>query len=102
MKTKLDGLIANNVECEIAFDHIYAVFEVSECIVYYVTGFMCRKLQNMTSCTACKNGLTESGKISELPEAELVNCKTRGGVVHPTKSIFSLLLYTAAEFQKKL
>lgn len=43
LRRRLDGLIDKEVECEATFDHTYAAAEVVDCIIYYVTGFMCKK-----------------------------------------------------------
>lgn len=48
LKRKLDGLVDADVECEEAFAHVFTSATVEDCIVYYVTGYLCRKLLRHT------------------------------------------------------
>lgn len=71
-----------------------------DCIIYYVTRLVCRKLLNSTTCETCKLGLARPVDHSQIPEAALVNCKTLGKLIHPTTNIFVLLHAAEAEFQR--
>lgn len=44
LKNKLDGLVSADIECEEVFDHAYGMPEAVDCIIYYLCGFVCRKL----------------------------------------------------------
>lgn len=100
LRRRLDGYIGEELEWEEVFDHSYASCEVVDCIIYYVTGYMCRKLLKSTECHVCKRGLAVPFSHSQKPEAALVNCKTLGRLIQPTTSIFVLLRATEMEFQK--
>ncbi|KAH6947068.1 hypothetical protein HPB50_016987 [Hyalomma asiaticum] len=100
LRKKLDGYIGEELEWESICDHSYASAEVVDCIVYYVSGFVCRKMLKNTKCDACKLGLASRVSHSEKPEAALVNCKTLGRLIHPSTNIFVLLRATEMEFQK--
>uniref|UniRef100_A0A0K8RG57 Transposable element n=1 Tax=Ixodes ricinus TaxID=34613 RepID=A0A0K8RG57_IXORI len=100
LKRNLDGLVDAEVECEDVFDHVYPSAHVEDCIVYYITGFLCRKLLKHTTCAACKQGLVSPTSLSEKPEAAFVNCKTRGKLLHPTTNVFNLVCATETCFQK--
>lgn len=101
LKQKLDGLISEETwECDDVFEHDYSNAAVVDCIVYYVTGFVSRKLGTQTSCTVCKEALVGQKGISKLPEADLVNCKTRGRLTHPNVHLFLLFKRTEEHFAK--
>lgn len=100
LRKRLDGYVSEELEWEAIYDHSYALAEVVDCIVYYVTGFVCRKLLNSTTCETCKLGLARPVAHSQVPEAALVNCKTLGKLIHPTTNIFVLLRAAEVEFQK--
>lgn len=42
-KRVLDGLVGNEVECEVVFDRSHTSANVDG-IIYYVTGFICKRL----------------------------------------------------------
>ena len=46
IKAKLDNLI-ETTDCEVdeVFDHDYNKAPVLDCIIYYITGFVCRKMK---------------------------------------------------------
>lgn len=91
LKRKLDGLIdEGSWECDDVFDFDDPDTDatVADCIVYYVTGFVSRKLRNTTTCSICKNALQGKQGLASVPEADLVNCKTRGWLTHPNMHLF--------------
>ncbi|KAH7976982.1 hypothetical protein HPB52_022792 [Rhipicephalus sanguineus] len=78
LKQKLDGLVSTGKwECDEVLEHDYSNATVVECIVYYVTGFVTRKLSKEASCATCKEAVEGKTGICGAPEADLVNCKTR-------------------------
>lgn len=88
------------MKCEKVLDHDYTRPEQADCIIYYVTGYLCRKLLKSTSCEECRRGLVLSDSISDRPEAALVNLKTRGRLLHPATHIFQMLERAEAVFRK--
>ncbi|KAH8040670.1 hypothetical protein HPB51_011985 [Rhipicephalus microplus] len=103
LKRKLDGLIdEGSWECDDVFDFDDPDTDatVVECIVYYVTGFVSRKLRNGTTCSICKNALQGKQGLASVPEADLVNCKTRGWLTHPNMHLFDFFKYTEEQFAK--
>ncbi|KAH8032437.1 hypothetical protein HPB51_025206 [Rhipicephalus microplus] len=73
LRKRLDGYVSEEPEWEAIYDHSYALDKVVDCIVYYVTRFVCRKLLNSTTCETCKLGLARPVAHSQIPEAALVN-----------------------------
>lgn len=100
LKQKLDGLVVAEVECSEAFANVCTVPEAADCIIYYLAGFMCRKLLKCSTCSTCRHSLIEEWEIHSQPESSLVNCKTRGGLLHPKRNVFCLLKAAETEFQK--
>lgn len=90
LKEKLDNLIMHtDWECDDIIDHNYSMADVVDCIIYYVTGFVCKTMLKKTTCPNCCKAFAYNGNIiRELPEAHLVNIKTRGKLIHPNTKIF--------------
>lgn len=75
LKTKLDGLIETSEwECDDIIEHDYHMVCVLDCIIYYVSGFIIKKLRKKINCEICKTAFTRPENL--LPEAELVNLKS--------------------------
>lgn len=94
LKKKLDSLInEESWECDDVIEHDYGMAEVVECIIYYVSGFVARHFSKFLTCLVCKGALmaSEVNPISNFPVADLVNCKTRGKLVHPNIHLHKLL-----------
>lgn len=101
LKQKLDGLIEEGSwECDNVFELDDYDATIVDCIVYYVTGFVSRKLGSETSCTVCKQALEGQKGIANVPEADLVNFKTRGRLTHPNMHLFDLFTYCEEKFAK--
>lgn len=99
LKAKLDGLIeCEQWEYEELFpthDHSHAV---TECVLYFVAGFVARKFKRSTCCQTCT--LAFSVSESHSPEAELVNLKSRGWLTYPNKNLVKMLHEAENYFQK--
>ncbi|KAH7979543.1 hypothetical protein HPB49_009800 [Dermacentor silvarum] len=100
LKKKLDKRVDDEVECEILFDHVYSMPEATHCVVYYITGYMCRELLKNTSCEQFTRGMAVSLVKADRSEASLVNLKTKGKLVHPAIHIFRVLQSAESVFQK--
>lgn len=100
VKKRLDKFILQEEwECEdVASTLKSSVPEVSDCIVYYLSGFLSRKMTKMTSCDSCLAAFTVTR--SDSAEAALTNCKSRGELVHPNIH-FHRILKSAEEFFSK-
>ncbi|KAH9366717.1 hypothetical protein HPB48_012044 [Haemaphysalis longicornis] len=86
LKQELDGLVSAEVECKDVFDHVYEV--PSDCFIYCLEGFMCRKLLRNMFCLVCREGLVEESEVHKQPEGALVLCKTRGSMIDLRKECF--------------
>ncbi|KAH9374404.1 hypothetical protein HPB48_010869 [Haemaphysalis longicornis] len=98
VKEKLDNLVsADDWDCEeVIRQHGGDVTEVTDCIFYYVTGFICRKMRKVTTCAACLSAFRV--KTNTSTAAALTNAKTRGGLTHPTVGIFNLFKHAERLF----
>lgn len=99
LKQKLDGLVEEEAECENVFSDISSSDNVTDSIIYHVR-FLCRKILKNTTCQQCRNGLAATSNAASKPEAALVACKTRGGLVHPNTCLFRFLKEVEAMFCK--
>lgn len=98
LKERLDGLIiTNDWECDEIIEQDYGMPEVVDCIVYYLTGYVCKRFSKSTICALCKDALIGSGSADE---AQLTNLKTRGALFHPNMKIYNLLRITEVHFAK--
>jgi len=81
----------------------YNSSEAIDCSVYYACGYISNKISKTTACFSCLNALKSTKTYVDLPEAELVNLKTKGGVTHPNIYLFYLInkvYYYEASFSK--
>lgn len=68
LKEKLDGLIEEGSwECDDLFDFDDSDATVVDCIVYYVTRFVSRKVGSCTCCTSCKEALAGKKRHYKCP-----------------------------------
>lgn len=93
IKNKLDGLLDNdNDEEEIFIEHSTSVTETVDCVIYYLTGFICRKLFKTTSCNLCKEHLYyKTPTNNQNSAASLTALKSRGFLNHPNFTMFNIL-----------
>lgn len=76
---------------EIFKDHNYNEATVLNCIIYYTTGYVSKQIARNTSYTLCLSALIVKDKFIDLPEAELINVKSKGGLTHPNLNLFHFL-----------
>lgn len=94
IKKKLDELIENdnnNGDEEVLIEHSTSVPETVDCLIYYLTGFICRKLFKTSSCNLCKEHLYYKTANNNNPAASLTTLKSRGFLNHPNSAMFHLL-----------
>lgn len=84
LKQKLDGLIEHEEwDFSDVVEHDYTCAPVVDCVIYYVTGYLCRQVSKYSKCETCRNAFVAPLIFSQHSEAQLVNCKTMGGLIHP-------------------
>ncbi|CAI6368554.1 unnamed protein product [Macrosiphum euphorbiae] len=100
LKEKINNIIDEDDECDpldaavvdIIPDHNYCEIQkatAKECVIYYICGFMCRQIVlKRTKCLNCLSALKGS---DTRPEAALTNLKSKGFLIHPNYTVFTLV-----------
>ena len=107
LKSRLDNIIQT---CEWdQSEHIIAEMtdsslnEVQDSIVYYLTGYVSRQMyKKYNSCETCKNVFSSCYEniVFGCQQADLVNVKSRGGLIHPNMHLFSLFSKLERHFEE--
>jgi len=100
LKLKVDLLIdGGSWEADEIFeDHNYNEASALNCIIYDATGYVTKKIIKNTSCILCLNALKNNQKYVDIPEAELVNLKSKGVLTHPNIHLFHFLTKVEESF----
>ena len=99
LNTILDD--CTDYECDDIFsgEIVFSCNEVTDCIVFYVAGFVARKMQKrFCNCEKCKNFFASTLSSMSLPAAELVNLKTKGRLIYVNHILFNFLLLVEKYF----
>lgn len=98
---KLDGLIESaQWECENLFPAHDRSSEVTECVLYFVAGYVARKFKQSLACQICKSAFT--APKNQGPAAELVNLKSRGWLTYPNKNWVKIFMGDEMFFSEKI
>lgn len=81
-------------------DHDYNLAPVVDCIIYYVTGYLCKQLLRYFKCLTCRSAFKQSSGYSQESVARLVNLKSKGGLIHPNKNFFHFICKIEQSFAK--
>ena len=92
LKEKLDGYIQDeNWECD---DIIEVDSEMSDnvldCIIYYICGFLCRRMLKKLKCQCCRQAFSSQDINSIFPVSDLVNLRNKGGLTHPNRYLYQM------------
>ncbi|KAL5240713.1 hypothetical protein ACI65C_008123 [Semiaphis heraclei] len=95
LKQKIDCIVEEgqwNFE-DVFSEHNYSDVSSTafECAVYFMAGYINKRLIKKTKCETCLKSLQTIYGISSNPAADLVNLKTRGFLTHPNHYLFKLL-----------
>lgn len=90
--------IVADIPNDLYYDHDYYKAMISDCIVYYLSGFLCRKMKKKVLCLDCKKVFEDSACINARPQAKLVDIKSRGKLIHADDLIYNLFLETEIYF----
>lgn len=104
IQKKLDGYIQSDAwECD---DIIEVNEEMSEeiidCVIYYICGFICRKMLTKTKCDLCRKAFSSQRESATLPVAKLVNIKSKGGLIHPNTHLYKMFRAIETLFIKNI
>lgn len=101
VKERLDGLIeTENWDCQlIRSDQDISGIEITECIIYYLCGFICRVLRKRFTCQTCLEGLQYSkNSVKNNSLTALIDVKTRGYLIYANINLFNLLNFVNKYF----
>lgn len=73
---------------------MFSILLTISCFCYVeISGYLCKQLLRYTKCDVCRNTIKNADSYSQEASAQLVNLKTRWGLIIRTKhsSISSLL-----------
>lgn len=79
-------------------DHDYFLAPVVDCVIYYVTGYLCKQMLRYFKCSICHSAILQSN--SSAPVAQLTNLKSHGGLIHPNIYFFELICKIENLFSK--
>ncbi|XP_016664700.1 uncharacterized protein LOC107885562 [Acyrthosiphon pisum] len=92
LRQKLDTIIEDG--CwdldDILLEHNYSDSTVFECVVYFLAGYIGKRLVARTKCQECIEGLKNLNSTFG-PEADLVQAKSKGYLTHPDHNLFIIL-----------
>uniref|UniRef100_A0A2S2PSU5 Transposable element P transposase-like RNase H C-terminal domain-containing protein n=1 Tax=Schizaphis graminum TaxID=13262 RepID=A0A2S2PSU5_SCHGA len=102
LKEKIDILIeeGDGDPEDIFLEHDYTKSTVFECVVYYLGGYLAKRLSKKTKCTLCISGLKNNNSEINTNKSELVEMKTRGFLTHPNGNMYNTLQVIETSFQK--
>ncbi len=92
LKEKLNGwIVAGNWEFTDIVEHDYSFAPVVACVIYYVTGYLCRQIMKHSKCHVCSAAFVAPVHYSQQLAAQLVNMKSRGKLIHPNMKFFEFI-----------
>lgn len=74
----------------------------TDCIIFYVSGFLCRKMKNLTNCDNCKKAFQTCTKNMDLPDADLVNERNWGGLIYVNSYLYNLFKTAESYFERRI
>lgn len=101
VKEKLNYAIEHtNWDFEDFVEHDYSLPEITDCVIYYVTGYLIKQLMKSVHCDSCKAAFINPVTHANAPVAKMTNMKTRGGLLHPNLKFFNFIKSLETLFQK--
>ncbi|KAH7939225.1 hypothetical protein HPB52_008941 [Rhipicephalus sanguineus] len=101
LKAEPDGLIETEAwDCNDIVTTGYNSVEVVDAILYYVTGFVSRKMTKLLPCVKCRQSLSVT--MPNRQKAELTLCKTRCGLRHSNSRLYEMLRCNENFFSKTM
>lgn len=76
--------------------------ELVEIVIYYASGYLCRRLIKSTKCEVCLNSFLTNLDSSDLALADLVNMKTQGYLLNCNLYLYKLFLNAEFYFVKNV
>lgn len=101
LKEKLEHAINNSQETFYDFiDHDYCQSDITDCIVYYITGYLCNYILKSIKCEICQNAFVNPVTCSPFPAVALIHLKNDKDLIHPNVKMFNFIKYLETLFSK--
>src|SRR5699024_11047967 len=71
-----------------------------QCMIYYVTGYLCKLIKKFAKCETCLNSLSTPEEYSREAVSQLTNIKTMGGLIHPNINFFNMIWDIEVAYEK--
>jgi len=95
-------ILYNNDELPEEFIIPSHLADISENIIYYIAGYIARKLQNI-DCYNCSTSLIQSKQEHDYTHRHVLSTfidhSTRGGLLYPSRSVHKIVIATEKEIQ---
>lgn len=92
LKDRLNGLIEqSNWDAADVIEHDYSLPSVTDALIYYITGSMCKKIRQSSKCDTCISAVTSRNPLGLGVIAELYECRSEGKLVHPNANLFRFI-----------
>ncbi|XP_050065110.1 uncharacterized protein LOC114121960 [Aphis gossypii] len=96
LKEKIDMIVQE--DCwdldDVLLEHNYADSTVFDCIVYFLAGYIAKRLVHKTKCEMCIRGLKTLNTSSQDcigKEADLIRAKSKGYLTYPESNLFIII-----------
>ncbi|XP_050431053.1 uncharacterized protein LOC126839689 [Adelges cooleyi] len=76
---------------EIFIEHNYSDSSVFDCIVYYLAGYMAKRMTVKTKCQLCASSIKTLNTAEYDTNADLIIAKSRGYLTHPNSIIYKII-----------
>ncbi|KAG8236684.1 hypothetical protein J437_LFUL016721 [Ladona fulva] len=101
LKEQLDGLIEQGdwEVCDV-IEHDYSLAPVFDSIIYYITGYLCKRIKRQSKCPVCQAAVGTSTPTCLLSSAAL--CRMDEQILHPNVQLFNFIRGIEAKFVANL
>jgi len=99
----MDGLVENcDWESSDAFEHDYSLSPIKECLIYYLVGYLSKQISTRSKCDICISVFKNMNSFSNVSEAELINFKSMGKLIHPKYVFYKFICKVEDYFTKNI
>lgn len=96
IKQRLDIFLNQEPDCTDIFENLdvdasSCTSTIMSCVIYYLAGFISRKLYKSSQCSTCKENLYFTNPAIQKDNSELTELKSRGFLNHPASCMVDFL-----------
>ena len=105
-----DSRNENSIENPFGTEEIHSLSRFQFNVLYYISGFICRRMQSMITCSKCMlaiindkpSSLDDNRFQSILPESTFTERKDRGGLIFPSQGILEIIKHSEKIFASEI